>query len=432
MSQFLLNNRYQILSKLATGGFGETFLAIDTHLPSGKKCVIKQLKPPVDSGDLPTWLKERFEKEAIILEELGSNSSQIPRLYAYFSEKDNFYLVQEWIEGLTLTQMLKQKGIFSEEEVEDLLSDILPVLIYVHSRGIIHRDIKPDNIIIRKSDKKPVLIDFGIIKEKVATQIRGANNSSVILGTPGYMSSEQAAGRPVYSSDLYSLALTAVFLLTGKNAEDFAADNNTGEILWRSSLKNQHSQLVTILEKAIRFHPKDRFVSAQEMLAALRKIPQQSATKVIINPTKQKFTQSYQESNDNSENGVPSWLIMFFVSIVAFGVGFVLVKNNTLLFNEQNTVSPSSSVTISSTPIPSLSSLTPSLEPSASITPSPSLTSNNDPSSTPTPSDSDTPIQAPSTPKHKAQLSPSPEPSTSSPEPSTSSPEPSTSSQQSP
>jgi len=319
----LLNNRYQILSSLARGGFSETFLARDTHLPSSKKCVIKQLKPLGETAELPEWLKERFQKEATILEELGNNNSQIPLLYAYFSEGENFYLVQEWIEGMTLTQKWQQQGNFTEAEVKDLLVNILPVLDYIHSHQIIHRDIKPDNIIIRESDQKPVLIDFGIIKEKVGTQLNGQNNSSVILGTPGYMASEQATGRAVYSSDLYSLGLTAVFLLSGKNAEDFPSDHNTGEILWRESLNNPHSQLIMVLERVIRFHPRDRFSSAKEMLAALKDLPSQYPTKAISPPASNNSLEL--NIQENNRFGIWSWLLMMIVSVAAFGLGFGII-----------------------------------------------------------------------------------------------------------
>ncbi|MFN7338273.1 MAG: protein kinase domain-containing protein, partial [bacterium] len=163
----MLNNRYEILKTLGRGGFGETFLAIDTRMPSRRKCVIKQLKPDDTTNTAPTpgWFEERFQREAAILEELGRNNRQIPELYEYFSEGENFFFVQEWIEGITLSQKHQQKGNLSEEQVEKILRELLPVLDYIHGRGIIHRDIKPDNIILRASDGKPVLIDFGIVKE---------------------------------------------------------------------------------------------------------------------------------------------------------------------------------------------------------------------------------------------------------------------------
>ncbi|MBF2055781.1 MAG: serine/threonine protein kinase [Cyanobacterium sp. T60_A2020_053] len=270
----LLNNRYQITSTLGRGGFGETFLAIDTHLPSGKKCVIKLLKPIISSGRIPQWMYDRFEQEARLLEHLGDAHRQIPRLYAYFSEGNNFYLVQEWIEGTTLLEKVKKEGQLSPHQVEEILLNILPVLKFLHGENIVHRDVKPDNIIFRESDNLPVLIDFGAVKEALTTFVDMEGNSaySIAIGTPGYMPSEQAAGRPIYSSDLYSLGLTAVYLLTGKSPQYLATDTDTGEILWREELPDLHSNLAGVIDRAIRFHPRERFKSANEMMEALQPI----------------------------------------------------------------------------------------------------------------------------------------------------------------
>ena len=411
MSSLLLNNRYQIVSTLARGGFGETFLAVDTYLPSSKKCVIKQLKPLVATTDeLPDWLKERFQKEAAILEELGNKHGQIPKLYAYFSEGDNFYLVQEWVEGMTLTQLWRLNGNFTEEEVERLLIDLLPVLDYIHSRHIIHRDIKPDNIIIRESDNKPVLIDFGIIKETIGTQYNDGRVSSVVLGTPGYMSAEQAAGRPVYSSDLYSLGLTAVFLLSGKNPEQFPCDQKTGEIIWRNSLNDLHSDLMMVLEKAIRFHPRDRFSSAREMLLAIEQIP---SLPTIRNTSTKVVSPLVEEESTGSRFSIWSWLLLLTASVSAFVLGFVLVSLQSR-FNNNSTPQPTplpSSVDFSPrplyTPSPSptpevtprrrvrrtpIPEVTPTPIPTPSETPTPFVTPTPIPSETPTPIPSETPI----------------------------------------
>ncbi|MGL4618492.1 MAG: protein kinase domain-containing protein, partial [Chroococcidiopsis sp.] len=265
----LLNNRYRIIKTLGRGGFGETYLTEDTHMPSGRKCVLKQLKPIVKQPKMPPWMKERFQREAAILEELGNGSSQIPQLYAYFSEADKFYLVQEWIEGLTLDQYWKQEGNLHRDEVRQILTQILPVLDYVHSRRIIHRDIKPENIILRQGDHLPFLIDFGAVKEAIATEVNDNSQSkySASIGTPGYMSSEQAAGRPIYSSDLYSLGLTAIFLLTGLSPNELETDPRNGEIIWRDRAVNLDPQLGDVIDRAIRFHPRDRFTTALEMLA---------------------------------------------------------------------------------------------------------------------------------------------------------------------
>lgn len=269
--QKLLNNRYRILRTLGGGGFGETFLAEDTQMPSLRRCVIKQLKPIEDNLQVYQLVQQRFQREAAILEDLGEGSNQIPRLYAYFSENGQFYLVQEYIEGQTLASKLQEQGLMSESAVKEILTSILPVLEYVHSKGIVHRDIKPDNILIRHADGKPVLIDFGAVKETVGTLISSSLNStqSIVIGTPGFMASEQSVGRPMFASDIYSLALTAIYLLTGKTPQELTADPATGTLVWRQYALNITPSFATVLDQAIQFHARDRFASAREMLQAL-------------------------------------------------------------------------------------------------------------------------------------------------------------------
>ena len=270
MTTVVLNNRYRVIRELGKGGFGETFLAVDTHLPSEQTCVIKQLYPIVSKPKQYQWVRERFQREAAILEALSQGNSQIPRLYAYFAEAETFYLVQEYIEGVTLTEKVEQTGVLSEREVTKIVISLLQVLDYVHSQRIIHRDVKPDNVILRAGDGLPVLIDFGVVKEALETVMDSDRTHSIAIGTPGYMPSEQAAGRPVYSSDLYSLGLTAIFLLSGKPPQMIESDPNTGELLWRKILPHLHGQLAGVIDRAIRFHPRDRFANAKEMLSALR------------------------------------------------------------------------------------------------------------------------------------------------------------------
>ena len=250
----LVNQRYRILESLGRGGFGETFLVEDTQMPSRRRCVLKQLNPSSRDAATQRLIEDRFGREAAILESLGENHPQIPRLYAYFRENEQFYLVQEWIEGLTLTERLNQQGRLSEAEVRGLLRDVLPVLAFVHQQRIVHRDIKPDNIILRHRDGKPVLIDFGAVRETMTTVMTGSGSptSSIVIGTPGFMSSEQAAGRPLFSSDLYSLGLTAIFLLTGKLPQDLPSDPRTGEISWQSLLTLQDRRLGEVLNRANR------------------------------------------------------------------------------------------------------------------------------------------------------------------------------------
>ena len=361
MTALLLNNRYQILQTLGRGGFGETFLAVDTHLPSARKCVIKKLQPTLEAAPTPPWLQERFQREAAILEELGQNNPQIPQLYAYFSEGENFFLVQEWIEGITLSQKHQQQGNLSEAEVRQILLELLPILDYIHSRNIIHRDIKPDNIILRASDGKPVLIDFGIVKEAIATVVNVSAKTpySVALGTPGYMASEQAAGRPVYSSDLYSLGLTAIFLLTGKTPQYLTSDPHTGEILWRQDAPHLHSNLAAAIDRAVRFHPRDRFTSAKEMLAALQTppepltgvtvavapgaMPQQKRTKVASSARVKAVAPSSADPEEReTSNPWLNWVLLalLFVGTIAGGLAFGYMLINRLGLIPQPSPSP--------------------------------------------------------------------------------------------
>jgi serine/threonine-protein kinase len=265
MTPTLLNNRYRILQTLGAGGFGNTFLAEDTYMPSGRKCVIKQLKPMTHDPQTYQQVKERFQREAAVLEELGENNHQIPRLFAYFSESGQFYLVQEWIEGDTLTQIVEREGRLNDGQVKAILLSLLPVLDYVHSCHIVHRDLKPDNVIVRRRDGLPVLIDFGAVKEAIKTVVHSQANAtpSIVIGTPGFMAAEQAAGRPRYASDLYSLGLIAVFLLTGKLPQTLETDTRTGEILWRRDAPNCHSHLATVIDQAIRFHPRESLCGCQ-------------------------------------------------------------------------------------------------------------------------------------------------------------------------
>ncbi len=284
----LLSNRYQILKKLGEGGFGTTYLAEDTQMPSRRRCVIKQLKPLTTSPQVYQLVKDRFQREAAILEELGARNSQIPQLYAYFEEHEEFYLVQEYIDGEPLSAKVEQFGPLDENTVKEILIRLLPVLEFVHSNRIVHRDIKPDNVIIRRSDYAPILIDFGAVKETMGTIMTtgGSTKSSIVIGTPGFMPSEQSVGRPVFASDLYALGLTAVYLLTGKTPYELENDPLTGELIWRNLVPNLNPVLADVLDKSIKSHHRERFQTAREMLKLLT----ESNSPATILPSNQPVT----------------------------------------------------------------------------------------------------------------------------------------------
>ncbi|MEL7331786.1 MAG: tetratricopeptide repeat protein [Cyanobacteria bacterium J06560_2] len=287
MTAALINRRYRILRALGEGGFGKTFLAEDIQMPSRRRCVVKQLKPMgthgvITGGTSPetfTIIRQRFDREAAVLESISKGHSQIPDLYAYLEEDGKFYLVQEWIDGQPLSALMATP--WSEAQVSALLSHTLAALSHIHAQGLIHRDIKPDNIILRQADQLPCLIDFGAVKELMNTS--SANEaSSIAIGTPGYMPPEQVIGRPTFSSDLYSLGLCAIALLTGQSPIQMPTDSRTGATLWRQFAPSVSEPLAAVLTKASQPTAQNRYSTAVDMLAAL---PLQGTPSTSILPT---------------------------------------------------------------------------------------------------------------------------------------------------
>lgn len=158
----LLDQRYQVFQVLGQGGFGHTYLAQDTHRPGNPTCVVKHLKPATSEPDFLQTARRLFNGEAETLEKLGTHD-QIPRLLAYFEDNQEFYLVQDFIEGHPLSVELQPGQRWQEDQVIQLLHEVLSILEFVHSNHVIHRDIKPDNLIRRAIDNKLVLVDFGAL-----------------------------------------------------------------------------------------------------------------------------------------------------------------------------------------------------------------------------------------------------------------------------
>jgi serine/threonine protein kinase len=268
----LLAGRYQVLQVLGAGGFGQTYITEDLHLPGQPKCVLKHLKPASNSPAVLEIARKLFQKEAETLQKLGSHE-QIPRLLAFFEEKQEFFLVQEYIIGHTLTAELGTSQKWTESAVHRLLREVLTILEFVHGQGVIHRDVKPDNIMRRDSDGKLVLIDFGAIKQVRTQQYPqlGEVTKTISIGTPGYMPLEQAGGTPRSSSDLYALGMICIQALTGQHPTEIAEDDATGELQWRH-LVNISPPLLAFLTKITSYHFKDRYVTAHEALQALGKL----------------------------------------------------------------------------------------------------------------------------------------------------------------
>lgn len=260
----LLRGRYRAIRALGRGGFGATFLARDEQLPGNPPCVIKQLRPSAGASNFIDMARDLFKREAKILGMIG-NHPQLPRLLDYFEQEQEFFLVQEFINGVTLQQEVRRGGPFSEAGVKQFLTEILPMVQYVHSNEVIHRDIKPANIIRRQQDKRLVLIDFGAVKDKVNPAAANSDQTALTayaIGTPGYAPPEQMAMRPVYASDIYALGVTCVFLLSGKSPRELDYDPTTGEMRWREQV-HISDHFAGVLDKMLSISVRHRYQSTE-------------------------------------------------------------------------------------------------------------------------------------------------------------------------
>ncbi|HIK06832.1 MAG TPA: serine/threonine protein kinase [Trichormus sp. M33_DOE_039] len=266
----LLVGRYQVLQILGGGGFGQTYIALDTQRPGNPRCVVKHFRPVTHNPEFLETARRLFTSEAETLEQLGHHE-QIPRLLAYFEENQEFFLVQEYIEGYSLKTEMVAGQRWTEDKVIYLLQQILNILHFIHSHKVIHRDIKPENIIRRLHDGKLVLIDFGAVKQVHSQMVTapGQTEMTVAIGTPGYMSIEQGRGKPRSNSDIYSLGVVCIQALTGLHPREFEEDSQTGEILWQHRAAVSHD-LALIITKMVLNNGKQRYQSAAEVLEVLQ------------------------------------------------------------------------------------------------------------------------------------------------------------------
>jgi eukaryotic-like serine/threonine-protein kinase len=271
----VLRNHYQIIKTLGSGGFGDTYLAQDLDLPGQPKCVVKHLKPNSDPAVLQI-VRRLFDSEAQVLYRLGNDSDQIPRLFAHFEEQGQFYLVQEFVDGVDLSHEIIPGQTLTEPQIIKILQEILEILAVVHKQNIIHRDIKPQNLMRRRQDGKIVLIDFGAVKEVQTMKVnsQGQTSLSVAIGSLGYMPSEQAAGRPKLSSDVYAVGMLGIQALTGRQPHELPKDTTTDEVIWRN-FANVSQKLADVLDRMVSYYFRDRYPSAVEALDALKSLQPQ-------------------------------------------------------------------------------------------------------------------------------------------------------------
>lgn len=304
-----LRDRYCIIRSLGQGGFGRTYLAEDTGR-FREKVVLKEFFPTVQGTQALQKAEELFQREATTLHKL--RHPQIPRFEEIFRESKRLFIVQEFIEGQTyqslLEQRVRQGQHFTESEILKLFRDLLPVLSYLHQQGIIHRDISPDNMILRLNDQLPVLIDLGAIKEaaiSAVTQVNGSRNSTATsLGKIGYAPDEQIRlGLVAPHSDLFALAVTALVLMTGKEPQQLL-NQNTLHWQWHREL-TLSAVLEKVLSRMLHRQPSQRFQSADEVLQLLNSSAS-NRTYMATKPTEVNIGSSRQNIPNTITNTVNS------------------------------------------------------------------------------------------------------------------------------
>lgn len=274
----LVSDRYWVQRTLGYGSCGCTYLVQDKE-DSERPYVLKEFAPTDTRESVIKKSYSLFEQESQVLCKL--KHPQIPQCFGSLEDNGRLFLVQEYIDGKTYCELLNERlergEPFSEAEAIQWLKDLLPVLDYIHSNRIVHRDISPDNIMLPKGSDKPVLIDFGVVKQ-VMTQIGshistppGSSLGGTLVGKAGYSPPEQLRlGQCYPNSDLYALAVTALVLLSGKHPSELC-DGYSLKWQWRKYLK-LNSYLGQIFDKMLAEVPKDRFRSARQVMAALEEM----------------------------------------------------------------------------------------------------------------------------------------------------------------
>jgi len=261
-----LQNRYRLDERIASGGMGAVYTAHDERL--GRKVAVKLLK---DDLAHDVRFVERFRREARAVAALGHPN--IANVFDYGEDDDKPFIVMELAEGSDLARLLREEGAFQPERAADVAAQVCAALGHAHAAGIVHRDVKPANIIVGPNDRVKVT-DFGIARA-VGDSTLTATGS--VLGTAHYLSPEQAAGGEVGpASDLYSLGIVLYEMLTG--AVPFTADTpiaiamrHVSDPVPAPSLVNPDvpAALDDVVARATAKDTASRFGDAHEMEAAL-------------------------------------------------------------------------------------------------------------------------------------------------------------------
>ena len=266
-----LDGRYRIERELGRGGMGTVYLARDLRLD--RPVALKVLPPEFAAN---AALRDRFLRETRTAASF-SHPNIVP-VHAVEEHDGVLAFAMGFVEGESVAERVKRQGLMDPRSVARMLTDVAYALAYAHGRGVVHRDIKPDNIMIERATGRALLMDFGISRSISTTvQTAGLTRVGEVVGTPEYMSPEQASGDNVDGrSDLYSLGLVALFALTGRPA---ITGENTQQIIVRQlteklppakSLRaDLPDALAEAIDRCVMKEPASRFESAESLVEQL-------------------------------------------------------------------------------------------------------------------------------------------------------------------
>jgi len=327
----ILGGRYEVVALLGEGGFSRTYLANDLR-QSGVQYAVKHFTFSSTNQSEVVTAKQLFQREVTILKNLNGHP-QIPKFFEYLEENQEFYLIQQYILGNTLSKEIKFRQKLEESEVIKILDKLISILLFVHRNNIIHRDIKPDNIILAQNDNL-FLIDFGAVKEIIAKNTRLQQPGTQIY-TQGYAPVEQMRGYPQFNSDIYALGMTAIEALTGLEPQALTLDT-LGEVVWRDQA-DVSDWLASILSKMIRYEFSVRYQSVEEVLKDLNTTP--SAQNYLITKAIASSVNPYQISSESTSN-IILYALMVVLSIMAifYAAGLVPEKKDTEQKRQQSSL----------------------------------------------------------------------------------------------
>lgn len=262
----VFNNRYALKEKIGSGGMSDVYLADDLTL--NRPVAVKILHPEFARD--PSYI-QRFRYEAQAAANL--NHPNIVSVYDWGNEGDIYYIVMEYVEGLELKELQRERGKLGPERAAEITAEIAAALQFAHRHNLVHRDIKPHNVIITPTGQVKVM-DFGIARAATGT---GMTQTGVVMGTAQYLSPEQAQGLPVDGrSDIYSLGIVLYEMLTGHVPFE---DDNPLTVAYRqvrddpvppSMLEPSiPTTMESIIMKALAKNPANRYQTAQELKADL-------------------------------------------------------------------------------------------------------------------------------------------------------------------